>query len=224
MTELIKVANKEEGQVKAREILLKIVDSQTLLVLSGGKSINYKKILQISEGDILPGAVCVGDERFGRPYHNNSNEQLLKKAGVKKYCDKKKIPFYKFLCGKDFLKTAEIYEKKMQDLFLQFPSRVGVMGVGTDFHTAGIFPYAQATKVRDFVVAEEVDDKFKKRLTLTISALSDFTNFVVLMFGQEKKEALQIMIEATENDMQRYPAILYRKFPVKTYVISDIEL
>ncbi len=224
MTELIKVANKEEGQAKAQEILLMIVDNQTLLVLSGGKSIDYKKILQFSDKGFLPGAVCVGDERFGKPYHNNSNEKLLKKAGVKKFCDKNHVPFYKYLCGKDFLKTGEIYEKKMQDLFEKFPNRVGLMGVGANLHTAGIFPYSQATKVRDFVVAEEVDDKFKKRLTLTISALSDFTNFVVLMFGEEKKEALEIMIEAAENDMQRYPAILYRKFPVKTYVISDIEI
>ena len=224
MTELIKVANKAEGQAKAREIILKIIDTQTLLVLSGGKSMDYKKILQLSDSDILPGSVCVGDERFGRPYHKNSNEQLLKNSGVKKYCDKNKIPFYKYLCGKDFLKTAEIYEKKLEDLFLQFPKRVGLMGVGANLHTAGIFPYSQATKARDFVIAEEVEDKYKKRLTMTISALSDFTNFVVLMFGKEKKEALQVMIEATENDMQRYPAILYRKFPIKTYVISDIEI
>ncbi|MEK7581565.1 MAG: 6-phosphogluconolactonase [Patescibacteria group bacterium] len=233
MIEHVKVKDKDAGQIKAHDILKKIVDKNTLLALSGGTSMDYKKMIvspplrQGFEGqadDIIPGAICVVDERYGEPFHKDSNEKLLADAGIKEFADKHCIESRKILCGKSFDETTKFYGDVISQLFKKFPKRVGVMGVGSNVHTAGVFHGSLAAKSADLVVGEEVDDKFPKRITLTIRALGEFTNFVVMMFGQEKKDALKIMLDEGENDMQKYPAIFYRKDPVKSFVITDIVL
>ena len=223
MIDVINVKDRDEGNLKAHDILAGIVDLETLLALSGGTSPDYKKML-VKPGDIIPGAICIVDDRYGKPFHKDSTEQLLKKAGVKKFADDKCIESHKILKGKSLEETGEIYAQEMEDLFEKFPKRVGVMGVGTNLHTGGIFPNSVAARAPKLALGYEVEDKFKKRVTITFRALSEFTNFVILMFGKEKKEALVQMLDDSENDMHLYPAIFYRKAPVKAFLITDIDL
>ena len=95
------------------------------------------------------------------------------------------------------------------------------MGVGENLHTAGIFPHSAAAKSPNFVVAETVEDIFAKRITLTLKALGQFQNFVILAFGLEKQNAIKLMLDEKQNDMQKYPAIFYRKCFAKSYLITD---
>src|SRR3990167_9665295 len=163
MINIVKVKDRDEGQRKAHDLLKKSVDKDTLLALSGGTSVDYRAMI-VKSSDILPGAICVVDERYGEEFHKDSNELLLKNQGVKDFVDEKCIESHKILKGKGFLETAKIYEKEIEDLFLRFKKRVGVMGVGANLHTAGIFPFSVAAHSPDFVVAEEVDGKFPKRI------------------------------------------------------------
>ncbi len=230
MIELVKVKDKKEGQVKAHDLLRDLVDKETLLALSGGTSMDYQAMLvepplrqgfEGQAGDVVPGAICVVDERYGEPFHENSNELLMKNAGIKDFADKKCIESHKILRGNGFLETARAYEKEMEGLFSRFAKKVGVMGVGDNLHTAGIFPYSVAAKSPNFVEAEEVEDKFPLRITITLRALGEFTNFVVMMFGDGKREAVKRMLSEDENDMQKYPAVFYRKSKIKSYLITD---
>src|SRR3989344_3085982 len=222
MIQVVKVENREEGNKKAYDILKGIVDGQTLLALSGGTSVDYRVMLATSEGtEVAPGAICVVDERYGIPFHKNSNELLMKNQGVKDFADRECIESHKILKGKDFLETAKIYEKKIEELFKKFKKKVGVMGIGANLHTASIFPYSAAAHSADYVVSEEVDNEFRQRVTLTLKALGEFTNFVILAFGKEKKDALRRVLDEKENDMQKYPAIFYRKSKIKSYLITD---
>jgi len=223
MIKVVNVKNREEGNRKAHGILKKLVDTNTLLALSGGTSPDYKKMI-VEPGDILPGAICVVDERFGKPFNKNSNELLLKNQGIKDFADKKCIESHKILKGKDFLETAKVYKKEIEDLFKKFKKNVGVMGIGTNLHTAGIFPYSVAAKSPNFVEAEIVEDTFPKRITLTLKALGEFTNFIIMMFGPSKETHLKMMLDEKENDMQKYPAIFYRKSFAKSYLITDVNL
>ena len=223
MIKLVGVKDKSEGQIKAHDILKRLVDKHTLLALSGGTSVDYRKML-VESTDVIPGAICVVDERYGEEFHRDSNELLLKNQGIKDFADEECIETHKILKGKGFLETAKIYEKEIEDLLKRFKKRVGVMGIGANLHTAGIFPFSVAAHSPDFVVAEEVDGKFPKRITLTMRALGEFTNFLILMFGEEKKEVLRILLDDEVNDMQKYPAIFYRKYKAKTYLITDINV
>ncbi len=223
MIKIIKVKNKDEGQVKAHDLLKKLVNSKILLALSGGRTSDYAKMI-VKPADVWPGAICVVDERFGKPFHEDSNELLLKNQGVKDFADEKCIESHKILKGKDFLITAKIYQREIEDLFKRFKKRIGVMGVGSDLHTAGIFPESVAARSPNYVEAEVIEGKFPKRITLTMKALGEFTGFIILMFGKEKKEALKILLDERENDMQKYPAIFYRKVPISSYLITDISM
>ena len=232
MIDLVKVKDQKEGNKKAHDILKKLVDNKTLLALSGGTSVDYRVMLattentgkKIGDTEILPGAICVVDERYGKPFHKNSNELLLRNQGVKDFADRECIESHKILKDKDFLETAKDYEKEIEGLFKKFKKKVGVMGIGANLHTAGIFPYSTATQSADYVVSEEVDDKLPDRVTLTLKALGEFTNFVILAFGKEKKDALRKVLDEKENDMQKYPAIFYRKSFAKSYLITDVNL
>lgn len=223
MIEVIKVASREEGQTKAHDLLRTLVDGQTLLALSGGTSSDYSKMI-VEPDDVLPGSICVIDERYGEPFHKDSNELLMREMGVKDFADKHRIESRKVLSGADFQQTVEDYNLAIEDLFKRFPRRVGIPGVGSNMHTAGIFPNSLATHSPDYVVGETVDNKFPQRITLTLKALGQFTNFVILVFGEGKKEALQEMLDDAENDMQKYPAIFYRKAPIKSYLVTDIDI
>ena len=223
MIQVTKVKDKNEGQVKAHDLLKKLVDKDTLLALSGGASVDYGAMI-VGSSDILPGAICVVDERYGEEFHKDSNELLLKNQGVKDFVDEKCIESHKILKGKGFLETAKIYEKEIEDLFLRFKKRVGVMGVGINLHTAGICPHSVAAHSPDYVVAEEVDDEFPKRVTLTLKALGEFSAFIILMFGPAKRDVLKMLLDEKVNDMQKFPAIFYRKASIESYLITDINV
>lgn len=223
MINIIKVKNRTEGNLKAHALLKKIIDSETLLALSGGTSPDYQKMI-VKPADILPGAICVVDDRFAEPFHKNSNELLLKKEGVFDFAKRQNLELHKILSGKGFLETEKDYDKVIIRLFKKFKKKVAVMGIGANLHTAGVFPYSAAAKSPDFVVAETVEDRFPRRITITLRALGEFQYFVILAYGRQKRKALKIMLNERENDMQKYPVIFYRKAFAKSYLITDQKL
>ena len=223
MIEVVQVKNRNIGNLKAHDKLRQLVDSETLIALSGGTSPDYQKMI-VEPGDILPGSVCVVDERWGEKRHIDSNEYLMEKAGLLSYLKTKGIGFHNIQWEGDIIADACDYDGLVKKLFARFPKKVGVMGVGTNLHTAGIFPKSIAAHSPDLVVGETVNDKFPKRITLTLKALGEFQNFVILVFGEEKHEVVKIMLDENENDMQKYPAIFYRKCFAKCWLITDQDL
>lgn len=220
MIDVIKVKDRDEGNLRAHDLFKEIMDGNTLLALSGGTSPDYQRMI-VDPADILPGAICVVDERYGEPFHKDSTEFLLREQGVKEYADKFCIESHKILKGKSLEETALVYAKEVAELFARFPKRVGVMGVGSNLHTAGIFPNSMATESRELVIGEEVNDKFRQRVTLTLRALSQFSAFVILMFGEDKKAAIRKILDKNERDMRKYPATFYRMAKIKSFLITD---
>lgn len=223
MIKIIKVFDKKEANTKAHELLTQFVDNQTLLALSGGTTPDYGKMI-VEPADIWPGSFCVVDERYGEPFHDASNELLLKNSGLLEFAKKKGIPAQTYLWGAGLIETQKIYDEKIVEIFKQFPKKIGVMGIGANTHTAGIFPYSLAGRAPDYVVAEEVEDKYPLRLTLTMKALGEFSSFVILALGDDKKEALKIVMDENENDIQKYPAIFFRKASIDSFLITDQQL
>jgi len=223
MIKINKVENKDDGQEKAHQILVETVSSNTLLALSGGSSVDFNKMIVIP-GDIHPGDVCVIDERYGKEYHENSNELLIKNTQLLEYLKDKHIPFSKYLQGKTISQTEIDYDQVIRTLFNKYDEMVAVMGVGTNIHTAGIFPNSKALKSSSYVVSEMVDDDYPQRLTVTMKALEEFTTFIIMMFGEGKKAALNIMMDENENDINKYPAIFYRKCNATVHVVTDITI
>jgi len=220
VVEVIKVKDRQEGNLQAHDILLEVVNEDTLLALSGGTSPDYKLMI-VDQGDILPGCVCLVDERWGVLYHIDSNELQLKSSGIFGFLDTNNIEFHRVLGEGNIKETTADYDRLVFELFERFQNKVAVVGIGSDLHTAGIFPHSEAAASADFVVSEEVADKFPKRITLTLKALGQFQTFIILAFGEEKLEAIRMLLDENVNDMQKYPAIFFRKGFAKSYLITD---
>lgn len=223
MIEVVKVANRQEGNIKAHDILKTLVDKSTLLALSGGRSPDYQKML-VDQGDIFPGVVCVVDERFGEPYHLDSNELLIRNFGVENFLISNNIEYQRILEGKTMEETARDYNQKINELFSRFPNKVGVMGMGADLHTAGIFPQSKALTSEDYVIAESYENKYPKRVTMTMKAIKQFQTFIILVFDVTKKPALFLLTKGKEKNEQLFPGIFYRNTLAKCYLITNIDI
>lgn len=237
MIQIVKVNSRDEGNLKAHEILQTIIDKEKLLVLSGGTSPDYRKMIvepallpfnsptgYAAQTEFLPGAICLADERSGLPYHEHSNELILKQQGIEELAQTKKIEYQRILTGGGLEQTAHDYDIAMGFLFSRFAKRVGIMGIGSNLHTAGIFPHSKALISNSLVVGEVVNDDFPRRITITMKALDTFQYFIILAFGAEKKEPLLKVLDENENDLSSYPAIFYRKCYAKAYLITDQEI
>lgn len=75
-----------------------------------------------------------------------------------------------------------------------------ILGMGSDSHTASLFPNSPALdETRRFAVENYVEKLDAYRLTLTIPVLSSARNIIILAIGKEKAEALSIALNGQSN-------------------------
>src|SRR3989344_2278374 len=171
---IVSVKNAEEGLVAAKKIIYHVVDKNTAFFLSGG--ISPKSLYEdlAKEKRLLPGIVAVVDERFGMPFHKNSNEKMIKVTGLIDYLEANGIRFEKVLktdersTNNSLENTAFIYNKKVQDILLRFQTKVAIMGIGGDGHTASLPAGGQRSRVKgqNYVVSiSDFSGEFKERVT-----------------------------------------------------------
>lgn len=279
------VANNREGLGLAKEILSTVVDKKTALYLSGGRT--PKELYETfateparsavadatAGGERLhPGSVGLVDERYGEKMHENSNEKMLKDAGLLRFLDYNDIPFYSVLhihyshpelvsgsssslraqapaspseseVGKqshEMLKrvqhdnerelAAQAYDEKLRSLLSVFQKQIAVLGIGLDGHTAGIagnrpdFTNPLFDPSRKSLLVSEFNDElgmFKERITMTFLGLSHMDFLLVLVFGEDKQKALELMFQnGPEEDI---PSRFLKRPDIapKTLLITD---
>lgn len=229
----ILVSNIDQGIAEAKKILYEKVDTKTALFLSGGKSPKplYQNLAQ--EKKLHPAAVALIDERYGEPLHENSNEKMLQETGLLSYFQKEQIPFHPILQrGVSRKDTALQYDKTVRKLLSQIPKSVGIVSIGVDGHTAGIVPNREDFRNPLFVsdkglLVSEFNDPtgpFGERITVTFQGLSMIDWFLLWVFGEEKKEALQKIF--TKGSLEEVPGRFYLRDEIakKTIVITDIRV
>lgn len=225
------VQTQSEGFDLVEDILYEIADKKSVLYLSGGKTPQrlYEKLAQ--DKKLVIGASGIVDERYGEPFHDRSNEKMIKETGLLSYLKNDRTPFHPMLKkGKKREETAAYYDNLVRELHSVFQKSIGILGVGADGHTAGIAPNrANFTNPlflndRKYLLVSEFNDKdgiFLERVTMTFLALSMLDLLLVLVFGEDKKEALRKVFEDGPEDM--IPARFYKRPEVakKTLVITD---
>ncbi|MBI2330090.1 6-phosphogluconolactonase [Candidatus Daviesbacteria bacterium] len=213
--------DKNEASQKALDLLITSVDSNTLLLLSGGASPDLLYQLIVQDNTLRPGAVALIDERFGVPMHDNSNEKMIAGTGLLAYINNEGIPFYGILKNSDMEIAARAYEQITKDLFRKFSKKIAIMGIGSDGHTAGIKPDLEYNHARWVVAYDDTAGSFGKRVTLTFEALSEIDEFTILVFGENKKEAFEKMFE--ESDEKKVPMAFYTNHPTKSTILTTLE-
>lgn len=212
--QVIVVKNQDQGIERAKETLYEQVDNKSVLFLSGGKTPQplYEQLAK--EKIIKPAAVALIDERYGEPLHDNSNERMIAETGLLGYFRTQKIPVHLILRkGKSPEEIASEYDEMVRRLFFHFPKSVGILGIGSDGHTAGIAPNRKDftnplfdRSQKHLFVSSFVDPSgsFGTRVTLTFAGLSLLDSFIVLTFGKEKAKALRTSF--TPGELEKIPA------------------
>ena len=197
---ILRVKNPQEGFVICKKLLYETVSKNTVLFLSGGSTPKTLYQILAKEKKLHAGAVAMVDERFGGKLHENSNEKMIQDAGLIRYLEASKTRFYPILENKNFEQTTKDYDETVRYLFNYFPKSVGILGVGVDGHTAGIPARIQNSKFKtqnsELVTNfNNFPGEHKERITLTFLGLSRLDEIIVLVFGKDKKKALQLMFE-----------------------------
>lgn len=240
---IFKVSMMYEGFKLAREFLYSIVDKKTVLYLSGGRTPKDLYANLANDRKILPGAVALIDERYGKKLHNSSNEKMIQDTGLLYYLEENNIPFYPILQEEhlDLKGTADNYDITVRYLFSGFPKSVGILGIGVDGHIAGIAGNRPLTSSQSVINKAEfynpmfnpdqkslfvsffadLEGPFKERVSMTFLGLSMLDILLVLVFGDEKQNAIDLMF--TEGRKEEVPArfLISPEIAEKTVFITD---
>lgn len=228
--QIVVISDFQKAIEKAKEILYSKVDRKTVLFLSGGSTPKSLYASLAKDAIIRPAAVGMIDERFGKKFHEKSNEAMIQETGFLDYLKKRDIPFYPIIKRSNSRKkTAENYDKTTRDLFFHFPKSIAIMGIGIDGHTSSLAPNRKdftnpmfAEGKKQLFVGEFNDTKseYKERIGMTFAGISLIDYFIVFVFGKEKKKALQKMFEV--GPLEEVPGRFFVQQAFdKTVIITD---
>ncbi len=156
-----------------------------------------------------------GDERHVPPHHPDSNyrmavESLISKVPLPRqnvHRIKGELP--------DAAKAAEEYELELRSFFESSAEQLPrfdlvLLGLGSDGHTASLFPGTGAIQEQTrWVVSEWVEKSNAFRITLTAPVLSNASRVIFLVGGKEKAQTLQEILQGDYRP-ELFPAQLVR--------------
>lgn len=136
------------------------------------------------------------DERYVPKDHPDSNARMIEAALGR--------PIIAFDTTKSIVETLADYEKKV--LTYQ-PFDLAVLGMGTDGHTASLFPHSSALHETKRLVTHTSTDTFaiRDRLTLTFPAILGSKQMLLLISGKDKQAALDTLLHS-EVSFEDFPA------------------
>jgi 6-phosphogluconolactonase len=200
---------------------------QATLLVSGGSS--PKPLYQQLSQQVLEWSkvnVALVDERWVDFDNAASNEQFIHKNLLQGPASKAH-----FIAMKNQCSSAEHGQPSCERQYQQMlqPFDFTILGMGSDGHTASLFPAAQglaeALDVNHSALcaaitanASEVTGEFTERMTLTLSGLMQSRKIVLLITGDEKLAVYKNALAS--NDALLFPvsAVLNQsKIPVDVY-------
>lgn len=231
---IIQVTNSLEGISIAKQLLIAILSHESLLLLSGGRTPKELYSSLANERDLHVGAVTLIDERYGEPFHESSNERMLKDTGLLETLEKENISFHAIL-KEDLTRdqTTTVFNETLKMLYSTYSQRIGVLGIGLDGHTAGIPANNETVTLDDTSVYNihqpvstfhDTTGMYKERITLTFAGLEELHVCLVLVFGRDKETALNKMF--TSGSEEEIPGRFYLRpdIAAKTIIITDVML
>ena len=152
--------------------------------------------------------VTLTDERYGEINHPDSNwNQLLDKG-----FDLPEAKLIPVLLGENRDDTTQKFNTALEGELKSADYKIGLFGIGTDFHTAGILPGSGAVFSEDLAFGYN-SEKFE-RITITPKTIQKLDEVIVFMQGEEKEKVLKILEQnASINDQ---PAQILKKVPLLT--------
>ncbi|MEO1005709.1 MAG: 6-phosphogluconolactonase [Cyanobacteria bacterium J06638_38] len=116
---------------------------------------------------------------------------------------------------------AKSYEDELRRVFEVEQPRFDLilLGIGSDGHTASLFPHTDALKVRDRLVTVGSKDG-RPRLTFTVSLINYARCVIFLVAGADKRHALDQVLAASADAMT-YPSRLIQPQEGELWMLLD---
>lgn len=180
-----------------------------------------------------------GDERWLSSTHSDSNFSMAHKALFSRV----HIPesnIHRISTGHQDPETgAEMYEKHLRNFFLSnqltedgrapenitFPNfDLVLLGMGTDGHTASLFPNSDLLEEQVKWVAAVTDDIGTPpipRITLTLPVLNQAENVIFIISGEKKRVLLDSFLHSQNGSGSEYPAALINPRQKLIWIVSE---
>ena len=159
-------------------------------------------------------AIFLTDERYGEVGHVHSNAKQLNDAG---FASKQAVFVPALAPGFSLEETKERYEQAVKRAFEHAEVIIGLFGIGTDGHVAGILPHSEAIEADGWVTAYVASEH--TRVTLTFEALRHLNVAYALVFGEAKKQALE-QLQNEELPLDDEPSQILKELP-EAYIYND---
>ena len=211
------VAEPEAAATKAAELLIAVAAGGGSIALAGGST--PRRAYELAAA-MLPdwgtASLWFGDERSVPPDDSRSNQRLVREALLERLTVLPAVhPIPTHLSPEE---AAAIYDASLQGVRLDLV----LLGLGSDGHTASLFPNAPSLDVRDrlAVAAAAGLEPFVERVTLTIPALASARHVVFLAVGADKAEPARWAF--SDPPSPSTPASLVRSASGETTAILDL--
>lgn len=153
-----------------------------------------------------------GDDRCVPPSDEASNYRLVSEA-LLAHVPARPEHIHRMQTELSPEECARDYERRLQGFFQVGSGEAPVfdfdlLGLGTNAHTASLFPFSPALKIDSaLATAVEVDDKHRWRVTLTLPVINRARETVFLVAGSEKSDVVNEVIFGERNP-EKLPAQL----------------
>lgn len=192
-------------------------NKKVLFFVAGGSAI--KVVVKIAEiikkYDYKGLTIMLTDERYGEIGHADSNWYQLIQNGF----DLPETRLIPTLTGKERIETAREWEEVMKEQLDISDYRIGLFGIGSDGHTAGILPESEAI-ISEELVCTYLTPKFP-RITMTFKAIEKLDEAFVFAQGEEKWKIFEHFKE--DIDLAKQPAQILKRIP-KLTIFTDYKV
>jgi 6-phosphogluconolactonase/glucosamine-6-phosphate isomerase/deaminase len=190
---------------------------KVLWFITGGSSIT----VQLSAGEMIAKhshqnlTIALTDERYGEVGHKDSNWQKTIDGGFN-LPQAKLIPV---LTGETRDKTVELLNDSLKEELTNADYKIGLFGVGSDGHTAGILPQSVAVTYEEIVCGYTTENF--ERITTTPKLIKNLDEAVVFIQGEAKWGVVKDLNEKN-IDLETQPAQILKSIPLLT-IFTDYQ-
>jgi 6-phosphogluconolactonase len=214
--ELIVTESIEQAAEGAARLLAEAAGTHSGIAVSGGSTpTRAYELAAAAEPDWRDAHLWLVDERMVPPDDARSNAHLVRSAIVDRLTAPPNLHFVPTDLSSE--EAAAAYDAELREAVLH----LALVGIGSDGHTASLFPHAPSLDVREklAVAAEAGLEPLVRRVTMTIPALSSAEHVLFLVTGESKAEAVRRAF--AEAPSPATPASLVRSRTGKTTAILD---
>lgn len=214
--------NPHEAATHIGSELARLLETGPVLwLVSGGSNIAIQKEAMANVGEFQSSQLTIipVDERYGPYGHASSNSAAMRKAGF----DPKQATWIDILEDNPSIEEATArLAAHLSESVAKEATIVATLGIGNDGHTAGVLPGSIGVNSPEVAVWYHADDF--ERITLTLTALRDYGDYVyVSAFGEGKKPALKLLVATPGGSLDITPALILRDINRATLFTDQLD-